>query len=158
MPKPFAKGSIGSKIEVAFQIGGIGKSHWDFAGLHGQKFFMAIEVVIFRQEFGANQFLLENIDEIQEINGLAVADIVNFIGRVISGRPIDNAADPLDDVIDVGKIALAVAVIENLNIFAAQKFISEFEISHIGTTCRAVDGKKSKTGRGNVVKFAVAVG
>ena len=77
--------------------------------------------------------------------------------RRIFGRGINDAAKSFDDIRNESKIACAVAEVENLNIFAAQKFVSEFEIRHVRTPRRTVNGKKSQAGSRNIVKVAVAV-
>ena len=51
-----------------------------------------------------------------------------------------HAHNALYDVVDVGEVTLAVAVIEDLNILVAHQFVGEAEVCHVGTAGRTVDG------------------
>lgn len=66
---------------------------------------------------------MEDSDEVEEIFGGVVADIIDFVGR--NGKTVlavlflwgmlHDADDSLYNVIDKGEVALAVAVIEDLD-------------------------------------------
>ena len=51
---------------------------------------------------------------------------------------------PLYNIVNVGKVALAVAVVEDLNRFAFYKFVGKAEVSHIRTTSWAIDGEEAQ--------------
>lgn len=68
-----------------------------------------------------------------------------------------HAHNALYDVVDVGEVTLAVAVIEDLNILVAHQFVGEAEVCHVGTAGRTVDGKKAKACTGDIVEFTVSV-
>lgn len=126
-------------------------------GCAGTNFFMRVEVVIGRQNFGANQLFLQDGNELGQVDGFAVTDVVNFVRHGVARRAVNHAADTFDDVVNVSEIAQRVPEIAQLDIFAADKFVGELEVRHVGSSGRAVNREESQTGRGNAVKMAVAV-
>ena len=69
-PEAFAQGGGGLEAEVLFEGGGVGVGYGDIAGLHGDEFLVGLEVVVGREDFGAEELLLENGDEVEEVFGL----------------------------------------------------------------------------------------
>ena len=59
--------------------------------------------------------------------------------------------DSLNNVIHVGEITLAVAVVEDLYRFAFYQLIGKAKVCHIRATCRAIDGEEAEAGAGDVV-------
>ena len=112
-----------------------------------------------------NEWAKANPDEIQQVLGLAVSDVIERVGRNGKAirarfplrRPAHDAEHALDDIVDVRKVALAVSVVENLNCFAGAELVGEAEIGHIRSAGGAVDGKKAQAGTGDVVEFGVGV-
>ena len=90
---------------------------------------MGLEVVVGGEHAGSDEFLLEDIDKVQQVLGLAAADVVDRIRRnrksvfaILLFRGF--AHDPDDafhDVIDIGEIASAVAVVVDLDGLAFQQ-------------------------------------
>ena len=100
-----------------------------------------------------------------KILGLIITDIIYFIWRyresigsiALFGGVLHHSNYPFHDIINESKIALAVAVIENLYRIALYEFVGKAEICHIGTTGRAIDGEEAETCGGYVVEFAVGM-
>ena len=122
---------------------------------------MGLKVVVLGEHSGADEFLLEDIDKVQQVLGLAAADVVDGIRRdrksVLAGLLFRGFAhDPDDafhDVIDICEIPAAVAVVVDLDGLALQQFVRESEIGHVRTPCGAVDGEEAEARGRNIVKF-----
>jgi len=127
---------------------------------------MGLEVVVLGEHSGSDEFLLEDIDKVQQVLGLAAADVVDGIRR--DGKPVLTgllfrgfAHDPdnaFHDVIDIGEIATAVAVVVDLDSLAFQQFVREAEIGHIRAPSGTVDGKEAEARGRDIVKFGIAMG
>ena len=121
---------------------------------------MGFEVVVGRKYSGTEELLLEDVHKLQEVLGVAVADVVHGIRRhgqsvfahLFLGGFHHHSDNAFYDVVYIGEVALAVAVVENLDLLALHQFIGEAEVGHVGTTCRAIDGEESKAGAGDVVE------
>ena len=74
------------------------------------------------------------------------------------GSFVHHPLNALNNIIDVGEVALAVAVVENLDCFALAEHICKAKVCHIGPTGRAIYGEEPQARRGNVVELAVRVG
>ena len=113
---------------------------------------MRLKVVVFGQHPSAQQFLLEDCDEVEEIFGGVVTNVIHLIGRngksvlaaLFLGGMLHNADDSLHNVIDISKIALAVTVVEDLDGLALDQFVGETEVGHVGTACRTIDGEEAE--------------
>jgi len=124
------------------------------------------EVVIGGQDAGADQFLLEGGDKIEEVLRGAAADIVDGIGRqgqaVLPGglfrRTLHDAKDAFHDVVHVGKVPLTVAVVEDLNRLARGQLLRGGEIEHIRPPRGTVDREEAEPRGGDVVELRIAVG
>lgn len=116
---------------------------------------MGLEVVVCGQEAGSYEFLLEDVDKVQEVYRVATSDVVDGVWRWCLAH---NAYDCLDDVVDVDEVSLAVAVVENLNLLSFDEFVGKSEVCHIRASCWAVDGEEAKAGGRDVVQLAVGVG
>lgn len=127
---------------------------------------MRFEVVIGGEHLGADELFLQNRHEIEEVLGVVVADVVDFVGRqresvfavLLFGGVLHDADDAFDDVVDVGKVAFAFAVVEYLDGLAGFKLVGEAEVGHVGATGGTVDGKEAQPCAGDVVELAVGVG
>ena len=126
---------------------------------------MGLEVVVLREHAGADEFLLEDIDKVQQVFGLAAADVVDSIRR--DGKPVlavllfrgfaHDADDAFHDVIDIGEIPSAVAVVVDLDGLAFQQCVRESEIGHVRAARRAVDGEEAEARGRDIVKLGIAV-
>ena len=154
------------KAEIPLQGAGVGVGDRHVAGLHGDQLLVGLEVVVLRQDAGEHQFLAQDLHEVEQIFRGAVANVVQGIGRhrqavlagFARGRALHHAADALHDIIDVGEITFAVAVVEDLDRLAGAQLIGEAKVGHIRAARRAVDGEKAQARAGDVVELGVGVG
>lgn len=127
---------------------------------------MRLKVVILRQHARAHQFLRKDLHEVQQIFRLVVADVVQRIGRNgqaifanrLLRRVLHHANDTLYDVVNVGEVALAVAIVEDLDGLALMQLVGEAKVGHVRPSCRAIDREKAQTRAGDVVKLGVGMG
>ena len=163
--QPFAERGGGFEPEIGFQGAGVGVGDRHVAGLHGYEFLVRFEVVVGGENLGADEFFLENRHEVEQVFRVVVADIVDLVGReresvfavLLFGCVLHHADDAFDDVVDVGEVALALAVIEYLDGLAGFKLVGEAEVGHVRAAGGAVDGKEAEARARNVVELAVGV-
>ena len=163
--KAFAKGGSRAIAVVFFQGSGIRIGNGNVAGLHGHQFLVSFEVVVFGKDTGANEFLLQDVYELEEVFRPSTADVIYSIGR--NGKavfavflfrcPLHDADDAFHNVIDVGEVPFAVAVVENLYGLSGPQLVGKPEVSHIRPSGRAIDGKEAEACGGDVVELGVAV-
>ena len=166
LPQPLPQRNLRRKPEISFKRRCIGISGWNISRLHGHEFLVGVEVVVLGEHSGSDEFLLEDIDKFQQVLGLAAADVVDGIRR--DGKPVlagllfwgfaHHPDDAFHDVIDIGEIPSAVAVVVDLDGLTFQQFVREAEIGHVRTSCRTVDGEEAKTRGRDIVKLGIAVG
>lgn len=165
-PQAFSQAGIGLEAEVLFQGLRISVGHGHVARLHGHEFLVGIEVVVLGQDAGTHQFFLQDGHEVEEVFGRVVTDVIylvrwdgqSVLAVLLLGGVLHDAHHSLHNVIDIGEVALAVAIIENLDGFTFNKLISETEVCHIRTAGRAIDGEEAEAGRGDVVELAIGMG
>lgn len=165
-PKSLSKRCTRFEPEVLLERCGICISHWDIAGLHRNEFFVGLEIVVGRQDSCTDKFLLENRHEIQKILRGVVADVVHLVWRnrksvlaVLLLRGMSHDTDhTLHDVIDIGEVAFAVAVVEDLDGLAFSEFVGEAEIRHVGTAGWAIDRKETETCGRDIVELRIGMG
>lgn len=127
---------------------------------------MGLEIVVGRQDAGTYQFLLENRHEIQKILRRVVADVIYLVRRnrksvftVLLLRGMSHDTNyTLHDVIDIGKVAFAVAVVEDLDGLAFTEFVGEAEIRHVRAAGRAIDRKETQTCGWYIVELRIGMG
>ena len=127
---------------------------------------MGFEVVVCGEHLGSDELFLEDGHEVEEVFRMVVPDVVDFVGRerqsvfavLLFGGVLHDADDAFDDVIDVGEVAFALAVVEYLDGLAGFELVGEAEVGHVGAAGGAVDGKEAQSRAGDVVEFAVGVG
>lgn len=127
---------------------------------------MGLEVVVLGQDAGTDKFFLKNGYEVKEIFGGVVADVIYLVrwdGQPVLAVPLlrgvlHDAHHSLHNVVNVSEVALAVAIVENLDGLAFHQFVGEAEVSHVGTTGGAIDGEEAEAGRGDVVELRVGMG
>lgn len=76
-----AEGGGGFEAEVGFEGGCVGVGYGHVAGLHGHEFLVGFEVVVGGEHFGADEFFLQYCHEVEEVLGVVVADVIDFVGR-----------------------------------------------------------------------------
>ena len=127
---------------------------------------MGIKVIVLGQHAGTHQLFLQDGHEVEEIFGRVVADVVHLVRGdgesiltvLLLGGVLHDAHHSLHDVVDIGEVALAVAIIENLDGLAFHQLIGETEVCHIGTTCRAINCKEAEACRRNIIEFTIGMG
>ena len=118
----FAEGDLRAEAVVALKGGGVGIGGGDVTGLHGDELFVSVEVEVLGEDAGTDELFLEDGDEVEEVLGLAATDVIHGIGwdgeAVVAflalGGALHHAYDAFYDVIDIGKVATAVAVVVDL--------------------------------------------
>ena len=127
---------------------------------------MGLEIEVLGEDACTDEFLLEDGDEVEEVFGLATTDVVDGVGWdgesifafFAFGGALHHTDNAFDNVVDIGEVAAAVAVVVDLDGFALQEFVGETEVGHVGAACGAVDGEEAEAGGGDVVELGVAVG
>ena len=71
---------------------------------------------------------------------------------------LHHANNAFYNVIDVGEVALAVAIVENLDGLALAQLVGEAKVGHVGPPRRAIDCEKAQPRAGDVVKLGVGMG
>ena len=149
--KPLAKTRGGLEAEIALQSRSVGVSHGNVARLHGHQLFVRFKIVILGKNARPHQLLLENIHKIEKILGRVVSYILNSVrrhgkpvlARYLFGRILHHVLHARHDIVNVSKIALAVAIVENFNGLSLAKLIRKTKIRHVGTSRRAVYRKEA---------------
>lgn len=126
---------------------------------------MGLEIVVGRQDAGTDQFLLENRHEVQKILWGVVADVVHLVWRnrkavltvLLLRSMLHDTHYTLHDVIDIGKVAFAVAVVEDLDGLAFTEFVGEAKICHVGTAGRTIDRKETETCGRDIVELRISM-
>ena len=165
-PQALSQTGIGFEAEVLFQGLRVGVGHGHVARLHGYKLLVGLKVIILGQDAGTHQLFLEDGHEVEEVFGRVVADIVHLVrgdGQSVLTVPLlggvlHDAHHTLHDIVDIGEVALAVAIVENLDGVAFYQLVGKAEVSHVGTAGRTIDGEEAEAGRGDVVEFRVGMG
>ena len=127
---------------------------------------MLFKIEVRRQDFGSYQFFLQYVYEIEEILGLSATDVIDGIGgngetilaSLALRSSLHHAHNALDDIIDIGEVTTAVAVVEDFYRLALEQLIRKAEVSHIGTSCRTIDGEEAQACGGDIVELRVAMG
>ena len=162
----FSQTGIGLEAEVLFQGLRVGVGHGHVTRLHGHEFLVGLEVVVLGQDTGTDQLFLQDGYEVKEIFGGVVADVIylvrgdgqSVLAVLLLGGVLHDAHHTLHDVVDIGEVALAVAIVEYLDGIAFHQLVGEAEVSHVGTACGTIDGKEAQAGRGDVVELRVGMG
>lgn len=127
---------------------------------------MGLKIVVQGQDTCTYKLFLKNGHEVEEVFGRVVADVVylvrwdgeSVLAVLLLGGVLHDANHSLHNVVDIGEIALAVAIIENLDGLTFHQFVGEAEVSHVGTAGGAIDGKEAEAGRWDVVELRVGMG
>ena len=165
-PQAFSQAGIGLEAEVLFQGIRISVSNRHVTWLHGHEFLVGLEVVVLGKHAGTDQLFLQDGYEVEEVFGGVVADVINLVrwdgesvlAVLLLRGVLHDAHHSFHNVVDIGEVALAVAIVEYLDGLAFHQFVGETEVCHVGTTCRAIDGEEAQAGRGDVVELRVGMG
>ena len=138
------------EVEVALQFTDIRIRLVDITGLHRQK-------LLLRRLADS---LFQHLDEVHELLRLVVADVVDLVAvaeLIRLGRIAEHVLDARDDVIDIGEVAVHIAVVVDLDGLAPADLVGELEIRHIRTAERPVNREEAQPRRRNAVEMAVGV-
>lgn len=127
---------------------------------------MRLKVVVGREHALLNQHALQRVDKVEQVLGMGVADVVDAVGgegqpvlaHLHLGGGVHDAPHALDDVVDVGEVAAAVAHVEDLDGLAAAQLLSEAEVGHVGPAHGAVHGEEAQARGGDGVELGVGGG
>ena len=127
---------------------------------------MGFKVIILGEHTGTHQLFLQDGHEVEEVFGGVVADVIHLVRwdgqsvfTVLFLRGVlHDTHNTFYDIIYKSEVALAVAVVENLDSLAFHQFVGEAEVSHVGTAGGAIDGEEAQAGRGDVVELRVGMG
>ena len=92
---------------------------------------------------------------------MPVTNVVHHIRRnrqtifscLLRRRTLHHAQNALNNVINIGKVTSAIAIVENLDCFSCAKLIGETEIRHIRASGRSIHGKETQARRRNVIQL-----
>lgn len=122
---------------------------------------MGLEVVVGGEHALLHQHALQRVNEVEQVLGVRVADVVDAVrgegqpvlARLHLGGGLHDTTDALDDVVDVGEVAAAVAHVEDLDGVAAAQLLGEAEVGHVGPAHGAVHREEAQAGRRNGVEL-----
>ena len=124
---------------------------------------MGLEVVVRRQHALLDQHALQSVDEIEQVLGVGVTDVVDpvrgerqaVLAHLHLWRGVHDAPHALDDVVDVGEVAAAVAHVEDLDGVAAAQLLGEAEVGHVGPAHGAIHREEAQAGGRDGVELGV---
>lgn len=127
---------------------------------------MGLKVVIGGKHALLHQHALQRVDEVEQVLGMRITDVVDAVRG--EGQPVlahlhlrggvHDAPHALDDVVDVGEVAAAVAHVEDLDGVAAAQLLGEAEVGHVGPAHGAVHGEEAQAGGRDGVELGVGGG
>jgi hypothetical protein len=137
LPQAFSQRCFRCKAKVPFQSRGVRKGGRDIPGLHRHEFLVRLKVKALGQPARPQQLFLKYLDEIQQVHGIPAADVIERVWRdrkTVFAIPFfrglgHHSNDAFHYVIDVGEIATAVAVVEDLDRLAFEELVGEAEVS-----------------------------
>ena len=127
---------------------GVGVGLVNVAWLHGEKVFPGL--------FAGGS--LDAFDVVHEARWVLIADIVNGGGHLGCRQHIYYPHNAFDYVVDIGKVAEHVAVVEHFDGLVVENSIHEQEWRHVGPSPRAIYSKEAQSRCRQPVEFAVNIG
>lgn len=127
---------------------------------------MGLEVIVGREHALLHQHALQRVDEVEKVLGVRVADVVDAVrgerqpvlAHLHLRGGVHDTPDALDDVVDVGEVAAAVAHVEDLDGVASAQLLGEAEVGHVGPAHGTVHGEEAQAGRRDGVELGVGGG
>ena len=136
MAQALAQGYLWREAEVTLKGCGISIGGGHIAWLHGDKLLVGLEVKVLRQHAGTDKLFLKDSNKVEQVLGLTATDVINGIGghrqTVIAilalGSSLHHAHNALNDIIYIGEVAAAVAIVEYLDGFALQQLVGKAKV------------------------------
>ena len=165
LPQAIADSNLRCKSIISLKASAVRVSDRHITGLHTDKPSVAFKIIIFRQNVGTNQFFLQGRDVVEKVFGRSSANIVDCVRRQrkavfasLSFRStLHDAKDAFNDVVDVGKVALHIAVVEDFDRSAFGERVGCGEVEHVRAACGSVNREEAEAGGRDIVELAVAV-
>ena len=88
---------------------------------------------------------------------MAVANVKNPVFSMCRWV-VERPDDPVNNVVDIRKIARHLSIAIDFNRLAAQDFLRETEIGHIGPSPWAIDSEEAQASLRKAVEFGIALG
>ena len=121
--------------------------------------------MVLRQQLLPDQLLLERPDKIQQLHRLAVSDVIDPVRgrRTLRGGSSRRSTghdpqDPLHDVVYIGEIPHAAAVVIQRDALPPAQAVGELEVCHVRTAGRTVYREEAQTGGRDPVQPGIGTG
>ena len=153
------------EAEVLLKRACVGVGYGHIAGLHRDKFFVGFKVVVAGQHPSTNKFLLKDSNEIKEIFGRVIADVIYLVWRdrktvltiLLLWCVLHDTNYTFYDVVNECEVTLTIAIIEYLDGFAFHQFVCKTKVRHIWATGRTIDCEETEACGWDIVELAVGV-
>lgn len=160
-PQAVLERRCGLVAQVALERRGVGVGDGHVAGLHRHELLVGLEVVVGGEHALLHQHALQRVDEVEQVLGVRVADVVDAVrgerqpvlAHLHLGRGVHYTPNALDDVVDVGEVAAAVAHVEDLDGVPAAQLLGEAKVGHVGPAHGTVHGEEAQAGRRDGVEL-----
>lgn len=165
-PQALLERGRGLVAQVALERRGVGVGYGHVAGLHRHELLVGLEVVVGRENALLHQHALQRVDEVEKVLGVRVADVVDAVrgerqtvlAHLHLGGGVHDAPHALDDIVDVGEVAAAVAHVEDLDGASAAQLLGEAEVGHVRPAHGAVHREKAQARGRDGVELGVGGG
>ncbi|MNI56319.1 hypothetical protein D3C73_1113140 [compost metagenome] len=77
--------------------------------------------------------------------------------RIGNRHHIGYTQDPLNDIVDIGKVTAQLAIVVNIDWLTSQHGLGEFEQRHIGAPPRAIDGKETQASGRDTIQMRIGM-
>lgn len=126
---------------------------------------MGFKVIIFWENSCTDELFLKDGDEVEEILWGIVTYVIYFVRRnrktiltiLLLWGVLHDTDHSFHDVIDIGEVALAVAIVEYLDGVAFHQLVGEAKVCHIWTASRTINCKETQASRRDVVEFTICM-
>ena len=112
---------------------------------------MRLKVIVLGQDADTDELFLQDVHKVQQVLWLAATNVIHGIGRhgqavvarLALGGALHHADDAFHDVIDIGEVAAAVAVVVDLYGLSAEQAVGEAKVGHVGPSGGAISVKSA---------------
>ena len=139
LPQALADPDLRCEAVISLETGAVRICGWHVAKLHADKLSVAFKIIIFWQNAGTNQLFQQCGDIVVKVFGRSATNVVDGVGRqretifagLLLGRTLHHAEYSFHDVVHVCEVALAVAVVEDLDGLASLQLLRGGEVELI---------------------------